>query len=464
MSFLLAITCFSLTVSQASAQKVNSLYFLERTPIHTRMNPAMAPKNSGFGVGVSNFSFSLQSDLAMDDLFFPGANGELNTFLHPDVDKTAFLASLNDVSSFRGGMNIELFSLGIRAKNLYFSFHSGMNMDFGLGMPKDLLKIFLVGMDANAASTVFDLTSMNFNTMLYNKTGLGFSTKIGNIFSVGGNIDYLVGLANVRLGFDELTINASETNWEVTSKGYAQMAGPDQLSLTYSEDGYLNGIDTNFGSSIVGVASIVNAFPAAGGGLSVDLGVTAKPLPFLTLSAAITDLGTIRWNKNYIQKAASDGTFTYEGVTLNLGDGSNNEETGNQFAEQLQEMVRFEGVNITEGYTTRLTTKLNVGAEAGILKNHITLGLLSQTGFAENGVYQDLMVSANLKPGSMLQTAFTYSLLHGSLSSFGTAINVKLLFLNIFLAADYIPLKYTPQMVPISNSYFNMQMGVNFMF
>jgi hypothetical protein len=149
---------------------------------------------------------------------------------------------------------------------------------------------------------------------------------------------------------------------------------------------------------------------------------------------------------------------------LNLGDGSNNEETGNQFAEQLQEMVRFEEVSITEGYTTRLTTKLNVGAEAGILKNHITLGLLSQTGFAENGVYQDLMVSANLKPGSMLQTAFTYSLLHGSLSSFGTAINVKLLFLNIFLAADYIPLKYTPQMVPISNSYFNMQMGVNFMF
>jgi hypothetical protein len=101
-------------------------------------------------------------------------------------------------------------------------------------------------MDANAASTVFDLTSMNFNTMLYNKTGLGFSTKIGDIFSVGGNIDYLVGLANVRLGFDELTINASETNWEVTSKGYAQMAGPDQISLTYSEDGYLNGIDTNF--------------------------------------------------------------------------------------------------------------------------------------------------------------------------------------------------------------------------
>ncbi|HQM93851.1 MAG TPA: hypothetical protein PKZ18_08140, partial [Bacteroidales bacterium] len=58
----------------------------------------------------------------------------------------------------------------------------------------------------------------------------------------------------------------------------------------------------------------------------------------------------------------------------------------------------------------------------------------------------------------------TYSLLHGKMSSFGTAVNLKLLYVNFFLAADYIPLIYTPQMIPVNNSHFNLQTGINLMF
>jgi len=54
--------------------------------------------------------------------------------------------------------------------------------------------------------------------------------------------------------------------------------------------------------------------------------------------------------------------------------------------------------------------------------------------------------------------------LHGKMSSFGTAVNLKLLYVNFFLAADYIPLIYTPQMIPVNNSHFNLQTGINLMF
>jgi hypothetical protein len=86
------------------AQKVNSLYFLDRTPtpIHARLNPAMSPTSSGFGIGLSNLTLDFRSDLAFDDLFYPDEDGTLHSFAHPDVDKQAFLQQLDNVSNLRG--------------------------------------------------------------------------------------------------------------------------------------------------------------------------------------------------------------------------------------------------------------------------------------------------------------------------------------------------------------------------
>lgn len=445
-----------------SAQRVNSLYFLERTPFHTQWNPAMAPKNSGLGIGISNFSMSIQSDLALDDLVFPGENGgQPRSFLDPSVDANVFVAGLKDVSSLNFSTSIDIFNLGIRVLNNYFTFHSGIAFDAGIGIPKDFFGMFLLGMDENQPSTRFDLTDMNINAMTYSKIGIGYSMKLGKMFSVGINANYLQGMADMRMGFDQLTIDASETKWDVTSKGYIQMAAPEYVGFTYDDKSYLNGMDFD-SDAFGGPSSLMNSMPKAGSGFSIDLGVTAKPLPFLTLSAAIMDLGSIKWNANSIQRAKANGTYTYEGTALNEA-GKESMSSG-ETLDSFEDMVHFEKDNSFQPYKSKLTTKLNIGAEAGILNNRISFGVLSQTGFATDGTYQDVMLSANLKPSSIIQGALTYSLLHGEQSSIGAAVNCKLLFLNIFAAADYIPFHYTPQMIPVSNSYYNMQFGINMMF
>jgi len=449
--------------SALTAQKVNSMYFLENSPIYTRSNPAMAPKYSGFGVGISSMSLYAQSDLAFDDIFYPQSDGSVITFLHPDADKTAFLDGLQDVTSLRTGMNLEYFTLGLRLFNLYFSMHSGINLDMGMGLPKDMFTLFMNGMDNTSSSTTFNLSTLNTEIMLYSKTGVGVAFNLGKLFSVGVNVDYLAGLAHAKVGFEELSIDASSSQWDVTSKGYIQMAGPDYMRLTYGDDTYLNGFETDKMSSIT---ADMSSLPVAGSGFSVDLGITAKLLPFLKLSAAVSDLGAISWKKESIQKATSNVTYPYDGtdLALNNDEDQSESETGNQWIEELQTLAHFTKSTITEGYSTPLTTKMSVAAEAGILKNRITFGVLSQTGFASTGTYSDLMLSANLKPGSLIQTALTYSLLHGETSSFGAAINTKILFLNMFVAADYIPLRVNSSNIPISNSYFNAQFGFNFMF
>jgi len=439
-----------------TAQTVNSLYFLEKTPFHTQWNPAMAPNRSGMGLGIGNMSFSLQSDLALNDVIFPGENGQKPyTFLDPKADANAFLSGLGDISSLKLNTSMDIFNLGIRILNNYFTFHSGIVFDAGIGIPKDLFKMIMVGMDENKSSTAFDLTGMNINAMSYAKMGVGYSMKVGKLFSVGINANYLLGISDMRLGFDKLTVDAGQNEWRVTSNGYIQMAAPNFADFEYNEDGYFNGL--NFDSNSLTSGSI----PKSGSGFSIDLGVTAKPLSFLTLSAAVIDLGSIKWDPTYVQRAESNGSFSYEGVALNE---SAKENVSSGSIQNLEEMVHFEKDNSSLGYTSRLTTKLNIGAEAGILNNKISFGVLSQTGFAENGSYQDVMLSANFKPANIFQGALTYSLLHGEMSAFGAAINVKLPFLNFFMASDYIPLKVTPQYIPINNSYYNFQFGINMMF
>lgn len=455
-SILFSISILLLMPKQVSAQNVNSLYFLEKTPFHTQWNPAMAPSRSGMGVGIGNISLSIQSDLALDDVIFPGVNGgKPYTFLDESADANAFLAGLNDVSSLKMSSKLDIFNLGIRILNNYFTFHSGISFDAGVGVPKDLFKMFMLGMDKNAPTTNFDLTGMNINAMSYAKIGVGYSMKVGKIFSVGVNANYLQGLYDLRMGFDQLTVEAGKTAWDVTSKGYVQMAAPEFIEYKYNEDGYLNGLQSDKSSFTGG------SMPKSGNGFSVDLGVTARPLKFLTLSAAVLDLGAIKWDPTCVQRASSNGSFTYEGLALNE---SAKENMSNSSIESLGEMVHFEKDNNHGSYSSSLTTKLNIGAEAGILNNKLSLGLLSQTGFAQDGTYEDVMISANFKPSSIIQGALTYSLLHGEMSSLGAAVNCKLLFLNIFAAADYIPLKVTPQMMPISNSYYNLQFGINMMF
>ncbi|MDD4431518.1 MAG: DUF5723 family protein [Bacteroidales bacterium] len=457
--FILLLTALT---SELRAQKVNSLYFLERTAMHTRMNPAMAPKNSCIGLGLGNIAFNIQSDLALSDVIIPGQNGGLISVMHPDADKALFLSGLGDVSNFSGNFNMEILNLGIRMKQAYISFHSGIYMDMGLGMPKDFLRLFMLGMDATQASTLFDLSSLNFETNLYNKTGVGLSLGLGEIFSLGVNVDYLVGLANMKLGFDELSINATDQQWDVVSKGYIRYAGPQQLMFTYSDDNYLNGISTDFSSL---TSANYTDLLSTGKGFSVDLGLTARPLPFLSLSASITDLGYINWNKDYVQQAVSNESFSFEGMELAFGESSQDEEEGNAIGDQLQNLMHLSKDVSSEAFVSKLTSKLNIGAEAGVLDNRISFGVLSQTAFADNKLlYQDLMLSANFKPGSLLQAALTYSLLHGKMSSFGAAVNLKLLFINFFLAADYIPMVYSPQMIPVNNSHFNLQTGFNLMF
>lgn len=465
LTILLTGALLFLSTERASAQMVNSLYFLEKTPFHMKWNPAMAPSRAGIGVPGSNIGLTLFSDLAFSDIFYPNADGtKLLNVLHPDLpqaDKDAFLEGMGSVANIGMKMNMDVFNLGLKLGGVYFTVGSSLVTDMGIGLPKDMFKLVMSGPGLNGT---LDMTDMNVNSLTYLKTGAGLSIKLGKMLSIGGAVNYLMGISDMRLGFDNFKINASGSSWNVNTQGNLRLIAPDFVKLQYDADGYIDFANSgemidqtyldNFADDVQ--TNVMNSI--AGTGLSFDVGLTFKPLKFLTLSAAVIDFGSIKWNTENINQATSTGSFTFSGADMGA------EGEGSDISAQLVEMMHLRKVDNPEAYSSKLTTKINIGAEIGLPSNKLSLGVLSQTGIAENGKYQDFMASLNIKPNSLLQTAFTYSLLHGEMSSLGAAVNLKLLFINVFVAADYIPLKINKQFIPINNSYFNLQTGLNLMF
>jgi hypothetical protein len=449
---ILLLLCVNTSIH---AQTANSLYFLERTAVQSQWNPSMTPDRTVVGVGASNIGLSVYSDLAYSDLFIPTADGKsLQWFLNSNVDPDKWLEGIDDLSNFGMEANVDLLNLGLKIGKNYLTINAGIHADCGMGLPKDFLKFFVLGMDESASSTTFDMSQMNISALMYSKMGIGLSRKIGKI-KVGATINYLQGLASMQMGFDELTLESSSDKFNVTSNGYVKLTTPDMLSLQYDEDGYLSGIESNDGISAM---DVISPSKKCGSGVSFDIGASTTLCDFITVAAAVTDLGSIKWKKESISQAKSNSTYEWEAQELQ--DDSNSGTIADDFAD----MIHFTKDDNTKDYVTKLTTKINVSAEASFLNNHVSLGVLSQSGIAENGNYQDFMFAANFKPAKFLQAALTYSTLHGERSAFGAALNTKLLFLNFFIAADYIPTKLTPQLLPVDNSYINVQTGFNLMF
>ncbi|HET9571765.1 MAG TPA: DUF5723 family protein [Bacteroidales bacterium] len=440
------------------AQQVNSLYFLEKTPFHTKWNPAMAPSRPGIGLGISSLSVNVRSDLALSDLFYPATDGSGIPTSFLSGSGATFLNNLNEVSNFGSSVSSDLLNIGLKlGSKLYITLGSSINADLGIGIPKDLFKLVMLGTTDVGGN--LDMSALRLNSMMYAKTGLGISLKLSNSLSIGATANYLLGMANMQMGFDQFTVASNGSSLNVNTKGSLQLTSPDLIYVDYG-----NGTFPSFKIDQTKMDNFMSNptsnLPKTGTGLSFDFGLTFKPLNFLTLSAAVIDMGQIKWDPAFINKSKTDGSFTYTGVDF----GDKTTSFGDQMAEKVKNLVNFVPDNTAAAFTSKLTTKVNIGAEAGLANNHITLGVLSQTGITETGKYQDYMVSLNLKPGSLFQTALSYSLLHGEMSSFGAAVNLKLLMINLYVAADYIPLKVTPDLFPINNSYFNLQTGVNLMF
>lgn len=452
---------FCLFAINLNSQQVNTMYFMENVPVRNYLNPAFQPlSNFYFGIpvlGFTQYNFGNNS-VALKDFVY-NQNGQTISFLHPSTSIDKFYSAFKPTTLIGGEFQINLLDFGFRTHNAYWSFSLTQKTEVSIGIPKGFMNLLLNG-TPEMYNNEYDLTTLGVNATAYTEAALGYSKIINDRLSVGAKLKFLYGNANVSMSNNSLALNAGIEEWTLKGSGSANYSGPADLN----------------GTSIQTFDPIIPSDPMdfvkpAGMGGGIDLGVTYKPINNLSLSAAITDLGLIRWNAN-VKNIGYDVDYKFNGIdSLNI----NSNLDFNYITDSLLTGLKDSLNNsvTSNAYTSYTTPKLNIGAEYAFFEDKLSVGLLSRTTFQNKAVYEELTASINGRPIDWFNMSLSYSIMNGRFSNLGAGMGLRVGFIHYFFSADYIPLSYAGYTIsgdiPMVGSNFKVPVpyntkGMNFAF
>ena len=461
LSIILTI-CFA---SGVSAQ-TNTFYFMDEVPTRNSMNPAFMPNTAWYWNGLifPSFYFEGSTGFALKDFILKNDKKEWATALYSPKNVSKFYNGIPKSTEIGTKMGINLVSFGFRAKEKnYFSFDIGVKADVSAYLPKDIFKLALFGTPEEHKINKYNLKNLGVNAALYGELGLGYTRKINDKVNIGFKLKGLVGLDGAFSKFKKLNLNASKNEWTLEGQGDAYIISP----ISYHSN------DSSWSASGDWKDWLLK--PKGFGG-AIDLGVTYEPIKNLVISAAVTDLGFIRWNKpDNMVHFSTNGSFSFKGLEYKVGDEFDSDywaETWDSIKNDLTASYEIKqgGKKVNQW----LTTNVNVGIEYGILNNKISFGALSNTRINQARIMEEVTLAINFRPADWFKTYFSYTFMDGKYNNLGLGLNLRMGCVNTYLVLDYIPLNWAKTRfsenqekavtLPYGTSRVNVQMGLIFNF
>ena len=455
---LFSITASLLAALPSSAQHSASGYFSDGFLYRHEMNPAIGNDQNYVAMpAISNVNVAVNGNIGLDNLLF-NKGGKTTTFLNPDVTAEEFLSGIKDKNKFAADVKLQILGFGFKGLNGYN--HVGINARTTAGfiIPGSLLRLAKEGVE----NKTYDISDFQAHGEAYAEIALGHSHRINEHFDIGATAKILVGAGRADAEFEKAQLSLLEDQWMAVTNARVQasvkgltfkeettMRGPEGAETPHT---YVNDIDVD--------KTGINGFGAA-----FDIGAVYRPDDCWTLSAAVLDLGFIKWNNNVVASTNGDRTFTTDAYLFVIDD-----EADNKFEREMDRLE--EGVaalyelrnNGDEGArTTRLASTINLGVEFTLpTYKQLSFGLLSTIRNNGDLSWFDVRLSANWKLKKLLSIG-----LNTSTGTFGTGIGWIFNFhpkgFNLFLASDHTLGKLAKQGVPLSlNGHINV--GINFPF
>lgn len=445
---IIFILCLG-TLSVAAQQTLHSSYFLKRMPMRHKLNPALINDYGYFSIPMlGNVNIGVQSNLSLKNFIYPTNDGNLMTFMHQNVSADDFLDKIKNYNSVEMNVDLSVLSFGFFGFKGYNTFDISLRSHTGMYVPEDLFRFMKLGMD-NENGSSYHLRNFTMKTDNYVELALGHAHQINDKLTIGAKLKFLAGIANAQAKINRMDITLSEDKWEIMANGQmdASVLG---ASLKTKANGEIDDFDFDIDKPAL-----------SGWGLGTDLGATYKLMDNLTLSAAVVDLGFIRWTKNLRGATRNDESFLFDGFDeIDINDDSSIDDQWDDIADQLEDMVRFYETDAPSARSTSLRTTLNIGAEYSILNDKISFGLLSSTRFSKPKTWTEIVGSANFRPASWFNVAFT-----GTLSNYGPnwgwVLNLCPRGFNFFIGTDHMVTRVTPQYIPTKNATVNLNFGLN---
>lgn len=456
--FLLLILLTSISPTYSLFAQNRILYFMDDIPARNMLNPAFCPNSNWY------LDFILLPDLHLEagsnafslrNVIF-NKEGKLITAFHSPQETDRFYNRMRKINSFNTEIQLNILSFGFSRGENYFTFNAGIKASGKEYLPRDLFKLALYGTPDKSDNNNFNLTKTGVEASIYSELGFGYSQQIDNEWRVGGKFKYLMGYGAVHTRNRNMRLNASQKEWNMESN--VDIYGSVPADYQTQEKGHID-FDSFEGWSAGEYAKMI--FRPAGHGMAIDLGVTWKPIEPLTISAALTDLGFIRWKKNLIQ-GGMHGSYKYTGIEHQKGDSIN----WKKFGDEIEKSFHFSS---SEGipFSQRLTTNLHIGGEYAILNNQISFGALSRTMIHSSFMSQEMTLATIFRPADWFKAILSYSFLNGGGNTIGLGMKFAFGAVHTYFLTDYIPYHWAKlydesgqsTTVPYNARRVNMQIG-----
>lgn len=471
----------------AQSQMNRAAYFLEGISVRHELNPAwMSEKGYVSMPGLGNLSVGAQGTAGIGDFLFVKSNGGLMTFMHEEVDRKAFLNGLPKRVKIGLELNESLLSAGFYAWGGFNTLGLSIKSHANVSVPDQLFRFMKNGVDIPEGSH-YSVDNLHLMTVNYAEIALGHARQINEKWTVGVKTKLLVGLARATVKIDHLDIEATPYAWKITPSGAQAYVSAKGLSVpTRGETGHYDSSDYELDANgnrtdklKPGAGQLISyddlSFESrkmrpTGVGLAFDGGAAFRWNENWTFSAALLDVGFIRWENTV--KAGMNHAFEFEGfheIPIKSEQGGEDPnaigQQGARVGDDLKQMAKFtkEGEGLKQ--TTALAATLHWGAEYTLpVYRHLKMGFLSTSRFQGRHSWTEARISANVSPLSWFEASLNYAL-----SNFGSSTGLMLNFhpegFNFFVAADVPMGKYTPKYwIPINRFSANVNLGINFSF
>ena len=434
--YLLAI----IPINSIKAQYANTLYFMTEIAERNNMNPAFTPSCNFYldFIFLPNVYFSFGNDNFIMRDFIYNQNGKTQTFLSSKESLELFFKNLQPTTTINFNYNLNILSFGFQVKKSYFTFDLGLNMDVATYLPSDLLKFALYGTpDPNGINT-FNLSQLGIDASLYSNAAIGYMYKINKQLTIGAKAKLLMGYANINTSINKLNLNASRQEWSLETDGTINASLPIRFNTLENGNIDFGSIQMNSANELLELL-----YNPAGIGAAIDLGIKYEPVKNLVFSASVTDLGMIYWSRNSFSASMQGSHSIDELIDYTLGDTLSTDAIVDKFTglgNEILNSMHTDGEN--KPYKSMLRGNFFLGAEYGILKNRISLGVVNRLKFKDTHLQDEVTVALNLRPIHWFNATVSHSFINGRLGTLGLGLNVKAGIMNMYIIADYIPTSY----------------------
>jgi hypothetical protein len=464
LPFFILISLFDV-----SGQNSQAMYYMNLPQNHL-MNPALRPSNSLYiglpalsGVNVTmNNNFINFSDLIIKDQ----SSDSIISFLHPDYNIDNFIAKLNDKNSLSPQASVQLFGLGFTVgKNNYVFLDINDRLEGNAVLPGDLLELILKGNEGFVGSEI-DLSSLRGDIRYYREVGFGLS-KSYNKLRLGVKGKLLFGMAGVSVDNNSLAITVNEN--------YTHTLDADlTVNISAPVDVYMdenNNIDSIvFDDSRFDTGRDVRKFflETENFGLGLDMGATYDISEKFVVSAAVTDIGYIKWKKD-VTNLMAKGRFDFSGLSMvDVLKGTKTfKEVGDEMLDSLKNA--FVVSETANPFTTWLPVGVTFGGNYRLTRN-FSIGVLSYSRIIGKQIREAFTLSANVNLGSSFSTAISYTLANHRADNLGAGISFRAGVIQLYMLADRIPITWdrisgdNKLVIPANWNTINVRLGLNLVF